>query len=88
MNQIYNIAAGERTSLLELHHLISTNVQLLNPSIKISEPEFLPFRAGDIRHSLADITKANHHLGYKPTHDVSEGIKETVSWYIKNLNAE
>ena len=88
ISQIYNIAAGERTSLLELHRLISTNLQLLDPSIKVLDPEFLPFRAGDVRHSLADITKAHHHLGYEPTHNVSEGIKETVSWYIKNQNAE
>ena len=88
ISQIYNIAAGERTSLIELHHLISTNLQLLDPSIKVLDPEFLPFRAGDVRHSLADITKAHHHLGYEPTHNVSEGIKETVSWYIKNQNAE
>ena len=83
MNQIYNIAAGERTSLLELHHLISTNVQLLNPSIKISEPEFLPFRAGDIRHSLANIDKAKKLLFYLPTHSVKEGLKESMAWYLK-----
>jgi len=44
-------------------------------------------RAGDVRHSLADIGKAARHLGYAPTHDVRSGLAETVDWYIAQVGA-
>ena len=56
--------------------------------MKIEQPKFGNFRPGDVRHSLADITKAKNLLGYKPTHNVEQGIKETVSWYLDNLHEQ
>ena len=88
IGQVYNIAVGERTSLLEMYNFISKNIKLNLDTIKILEPIFADFRPGDIRHSLADITKAKNLLGYKPTHDVEQGIKETVNWYLDNLHEQ
>jgi UDP-N-acetylglucosamine 4-epimerase len=52
-----------------------------------TDPEYRDFRAGDVRHSLADTQKVRSLLGYEPTHDVSEGIKLTTNWYVRNLKA-
>lgn len=86
--EVYNIAVGERTSLIEMYKFISKNIQSNLPSMKIEQPKFGNFRPGDVRHSLADITKAKNLLGYKPTHNVEQGIKETVSWYLDNLHEQ
>ena len=43
------------------------------------------FRAGDVRHSLADISKGKELLGYNPSHDIDEGLKEALVWYVENL---
>ena len=51
---------------------------------QLRKAEHRDFRLGDVRHSLADISKAKSILGYKPTHKVTEGIKETVKWHIEN----
>jgi UDP-N-acetylglucosamine 4-epimerase len=79
INQVYNIGYGQQTSLLQL-------VQLLK---KIShsdiEPVFVPERAGDVKHSLADISKAKDLLGYDPLFSVEEGLKRTVEWYKQRL---
>ncbi len=87
VNQIYNIAAGEQTTLIKLFELISQNLQMTDSTILLREPIFRDFREGDVKHSLADISKARLALGYNPTHNVEKGIKEAVAWYIENLNA-
>ena len=82
-NNIYNIAVGERTTLNQLFKLIRRN--LLPYGIeKSTEPEFKPFRVGDVRHSLADIRKAKRLLKYVPTHKIDEGIKDATYWYVVN----
>tara|TARA_B000000475_G_C15980563_1_gene440792 strand:- start:328 stop:1362 length:1035 start_codon:yes stop_codon:yes gene_type:complete len=86
--EVYNIAVGERTSLIEMYNFISKNIQSNLSSIKIEQPKFGDFRPGDVRHSHADITKANNLLGYQPSHNVEQGIKETVSWYLDNLHEQ
>jgi UDP-N-acetylglucosamine 4-epimerase len=48
------------------------------------QPEFKDFRAGDVRHSLADITKARQLLGYEPSHRITEGINAALGWYVEN----
>lgn len=75
VNQVYNIACGEQTSLLELFNG-------LNKEAKTSlQPEFGPERPGDVKHSLADISKARTQLGYAPAVSVAEGLKITFAWY-------
>ncbi len=82
LNQVYNVAVGQRTTLKELHALIAGAVRRVDPTLKVLPPEFSQFRAGDVRHSLADIDKARHRLGYEPTHDVPAGLAEAIGWYV------
>lgn len=55
------------------------------PEVKKVVPEYQDFRAGDVRHSLADISKIKTLLGYEPLYSVDSGLDEAVSWYYKNL---
>ncbi|MBL0272571.1 MAG: SDR family oxidoreductase [Chitinophagaceae bacterium] len=75
VNQVYNIACGEQTSLNELFE------GLRNEAGSKLQPVYGPERAGDVKHSLADITKAKKFLGYEPTISVGEGLKKTFKWY-------
>lgn len=84
LSQVYNVAVGDRTTLVELHKLIAEGLVREQAVPSVTEPAFAPFRAGDVRHSLADISKARTHLGYAPTHDVRAGLSEAVRWYIAN----
>jgi UDP-N-acetylglucosamine 4-epimerase len=85
LGQIYNVAAGQRTTLLQLHQLLSSALGEQQSGLVVPPPEFAGFRDGDVRHSLADIGKARSLLGYEPTHDVRAGLREAVGWYVKNL---
>lgn len=87
MNQIYNIAVGERTTLLDLYRMIRDRLTPFRPELQGLEPQFGPFRQGDIRHSLADITKARTCLGYVPSHTVAQGLDVAIPWYGANLGA-
>ena len=84
-DKVYNVAMGNRITLIELHSVIRTS--LASEGIQnITKPVFRDFRDGDIRHSLADINKARDNLGYEPEFDVLEGIKKLMPWYINLLN--
>jgi UDP-N-acetylglucosamine 4-epimerase len=83
VNQVYNVAFGEATSLLALHEMIGTRIKERRPDMTIEAPEHAPFRAGDVRHSLADIGKARKLLGYEPGYSVRRGMAETVDWYLR-----
>lgn len=85
INQIYNIAAGDRTSLNELYQYLHENLLLSQPHLNGAKPVYREFRAGDVRHSLADISKAETLLGYAPTHRIGEGLKAAMEWYRKHL---
>jgi UDP-N-acetylglucosamine 4-epimerase len=85
-NQVYNIAFGERTTLNELYALIKERVVISNPSANQAEPRYRDFRAGDVRHSLADISKAKTLLGYEPQFSVMKGLDNAAKWYLKNLS--
>lgn len=85
INQIYNIACGDRTTLNQLYRLIQDCLVKFRPDIAQIQPKYNEFRSGDVKHSLADISKANKLLGYTPTYDVSQGMKEAIGWYVKNL---
>jgi len=78
---VYNVAVGERTTLRELYALLADGLRDALPEADPGEPEFGPFRAGDVRHSLADTAAIEAALGYAPTHTAREGLRETVAWY-------
>lgn len=85
-SQVYNVAVGNRTSLNELFVYLRRQLGHTFPAVEDAKPVYLDFRAGDVRHSLADITKARSLLNYNPTHSVSEGLAETMKWYIKRAH--
>ena len=84
-NQVYNVAVGERTSLNELYSHLRAGLAEQFPHLKDAQPEHRGFRAGDVRHSLADISKAQQLLGYQPTHRIGEGLLEAMAWYVHCL---
>ncbi len=84
INQVYNVAFGERTTLNALYVLIRDELVCASPDLSdlvYLEPVYGPFRPGDVRHSQADIGKAARSLGYAPTHSVERGITEMAGWY-------
>ena len=81
VNQVYNVAVGERTSLKELFQMIRDSLAELKAEVKNIDAVHGDFRPGDVRHSQADISKASTFLGYKPSHTVTEGMRETVKWF-------
>ncbi len=84
-NQVYNVAFGERTTLNELYQFIKERVIPTNPSAANAKPEYRDFRAGDVRHSLANISKANELIGYRPVFSVKHGLDKAAEWYLRNL---
>ena len=86
LNQVYNVAFGERTTLNELFFLIRNRVAVSHARAKNIEPDYRDFRPGDVRHSLADISKAKRLLGYEPKFSVREGLDQAAEWYLKNLS--
>ncbi|WP_172919647.1 SDR family oxidoreductase [Capnocytophaga canis] len=85
VNQVYNTAVGDRTTIKDMAELLKKYLSEYDP--KIAEVEILngPNRLGDVPHSLASIEKAQKNLGYQPTHKFAEGLKEAVDWYWENL---
>ncbi|GIM60960.1 epimerase [Capnocytophaga canis] len=85
VNQVYNTAVGDRTTIKDMAELLRKFLAEYDP--KIAEVEILngPNRLGDVPHSLASIEKAQKNLGYQPTHKFAEGLKEAVDWYWENL---
>lgn len=80
-NQIYNVAVGDRTTLKQLFEALR-NALAVNGLCYREGAELREFRAGDVRHSQADITKARRLLAYAPTHDIHAGIQGAMPWYI------
>ena len=76
---VFNIAYGGREYLIDIYHSLT---KALGKDI---EPKFGPDRAGDIKHSNADITKAREMLGYDPDYDFDSGLKLAIDWYVENL---
>jgi UDP-N-acetylglucosamine/UDP-N-acetylgalactosamine 4-epimerase len=83
-NQVYNVAVGQRTTLKELHEAIAHALHSRRPDLQIEPARYVDFRAGDVRHSLANIDKAAGLLGYAPTHVVREGLAEAIDWYLQH----
>src|SRR5690606_1434101 len=85
LNQVYNVAYGERTTLLDLIEIIRGALIPFDAEIEKVPLNFGPSRAGDVRDSLADVTKAKTLLGYEPSHSLKAGIKEAIEWYWNTL---
>ena len=83
-DQVYNVAYGQRTTLNELYRMIRQRVATQHPACSDKEPVYRDFRAGDVRHSLADISKSEELLGYSPEYSVSSGLDEAARWYLEN----
>jgi UDP-N-acetylglucosamine 4-epimerase len=83
VGQVYNVAVGHRTTLNELFCKIRDQVASIQPSDAGVEPQHLHERAGDVRHSLAEISLAQTQLGYAPTHDLVQGLGEAAAWYLR-----
>ena len=85
VNQIYNTAYGERTTLNQLVAYLKEYLSVFDPEIVKVEAVHGPNRLGDIPHSLACVDKAKRLLGYDPKFSMKEGLKEAVKWYWENL---
>ena len=85
LNQVYNVAHGERTTLNQLFLTIRSLAGKLDKDILDIEAIYGPFRDGDIPHSLASIQKAKNMLGYSPVLNVEKGLEESVKWFWNNL---
>jgi UDP-N-acetylglucosamine 4-epimerase len=83
-NQVYNVALGDRTTLNELFSSLAS--ALNSNDVKYTKDSiYREFRAGDVRHSQADISKAKEILGYEPEFRIQQGIDKAMPWYIKFL---
>lgn len=86
-SEVYNVAVGGRTTLLGLFSIICEG--LAARGIHYDRPPlFKPFRAGDVRHSQADVSRAEQQLGYAPLVDVRSGMNEALPWYLAFIGAE
>jgi len=85
LNQVFNVAHGERTTLNQLFFYLRELAGKYDTHILTIKPEYGPDRAGDIQHSLASIEKARKLLGYAPAFNVNQGLEQYVKWFWNNL---
>jgi UDP-N-acetylglucosamine 4-epimerase len=85
LNEVYNVAFGDSSTLNELYYELRANLSEYDSSVASLEPNYGPNRKGDIPHSLASIEKAKSLLGYDPKFSLKAGLKETVKWYWENV---
>lgn len=85
INQVFNVALNARTSLKRLFAMLRKRLLPFCPHLREYEPVYQDFRAGDVRHSQADIGKARRLLGYEPTHTVEQGLDQALDWYRTNV---
>jgi UDP-N-acetylglucosamine 4-epimerase len=85
VNQVYNVALGCRTTLNELFVHLKNLLRRRDPSLPDPRPVYREFRPGDVRHSLADIGKAQRLLGFAPTRGVAAGLELALDWYVRNV---
>ena len=88
INQVYNTAVGERTTILELFNIIKTLLIEYDPKINDIQVKFGEQMSGDIPHSWASIEKAINLLNYNPKVNTNDGLKDTVQWFYKNIKDE
>jgi len=85
-DQIYNVALNDRTSLNKLYQMIEERLIQKTKGLEKKEPIYRDFRVGDVRHSQANIDKAQALLGYQPKYMISQGIDEAMDWYVGSLS--
>jgi UDP-N-acetylglucosamine 4-epimerase len=83
--EAFNTAVGGRETLNNLYTAIRNGIKKSLPELTIKEPIYRDFRAGDIRHSNANIDKMQNLLGYEPTHTLERGLEESIEWYINDI---
>lgn len=87
VNQVYNVALGDRTTLNDLYQGMRASLGEKLPQLQTHQPKYREFRNGDVRHSQADISKARTLLGFAPTHTVDAGLRQAMDWYFDSLRA-
>jgi UDP-N-acetylglucosamine/UDP-N-acetylgalactosamine 4-epimerase len=87
IGQIFNVAVGGRMSLNELYATLRELLAERHAQLRISPPTYKDFRSGDVRHSQADISKAQRLLQYHSTHDTRSGLREALPWYEARASA-
>ncbi|WMN16074.1 NAD-dependent epimerase/dehydratase family protein [Pseudomonas piscis] len=86
INQVFNVAVGGRTTLNELFTHIRDLASSVRPELKDLQPIYREFRTGDVRHSQADISKAQSLLGYVPTHHIAKGLRSSADYYLIHID--
>ena len=84
-SQVFNVACQERTTLNQLFSLLRDGLAPKHPQVSRREPDYREFRAGDVRHSLADISRVSKELGYQPTHTLAAGLNDALAWYTAQI---
>jgi len=84
-NQVYNTALNDRTSLNQLYQMIEERLIERVDGLQKKKPAYRDFRAGDVRHSQAEISKATNLLDYQPSHKIAEGLDEAMDWYVVSM---
>jgi UDP-N-acetylglucosamine/UDP-N-acetylgalactosamine 4-epimerase len=87
-NQVYNVAVGDRTTLNQLYEQLRIELLPRYPHLQGAKPVYRDFRAGDVRHSLADVSKSSSLLGYQPSHRVGDGLKVAMGWYVQHTSQQ
>lgn len=86
VNQIYNVALNDRTSLNELYYKLYRLLRTRGASLTDGGPIYCDFRVGDLLHSCADISKARNLLGYQPAYTLDAGLELAMDWYLEHLS--
>ena len=86
VNEAYNVAFGRRTTLNDLFLMLQNALRAKDPALPEQKPIYRDFRPGDVRHSLADVSKARRLLGFAPGHSIEAGLELAMDWYRRNLN--
>jgi UDP-N-acetylglucosamine 4-epimerase len=84
-NQVYNVALNDRTSLNRLYQMIEEKLIQRTQGLEKKKPIYRDFRAGDVRHSQANIDKAQTLLNYQPNYMISEGLDKAMDWYVDSI---
>jgi UDP-N-acetylglucosamine 4-epimerase len=85
VDQVYNVALNDQTDLTMLYEMIEERLIQRRDGLTKKQPTYRDFRAGDVRHSRANIAKAQILLGYEPSHRISQGLDESMDWYVESL---
>lgn len=87
INQVYNVAVNDRTSLNRLFEILRDVLAETNPHVAGLKARYAAFRPADVRDSQADVSKARRLLGYIPTHRLEEGVREAMPWYVARFTS-